>query len=325
VLPPPEAPGAKGSRLPLYLALAAVPLLVVAGYLLTRKPPVAAPTELHIPVRSQPMGALVLVDGKDTGVVTNGEIVVPVPAPPQVVLTFRRAGSKDESRTVKLPLASGEAVSVSMLAASATLPVKSDPPGATVALDGQKQKAVTPLEVTFDPGEPHRLSLSLEGHTTQDVKLVPGQVPAEVAIKLEPAGPQGTVAITSEYPLDVTWRGRVLAKDQVSPKVSLPGGRQTLSLQSGAVFLKADVPVTVTGGAETALAAPGLGKLNIRALPDNCQIFLDGSFVDYPPILNKSVAAGSHVVSFSWPDGGKSQETVDVAPGGSAFVTGRKN
>jgi serine/threonine protein kinase len=325
VLPPPGASESKASRLPLYLALAALPLLGVAGYLLTRKPPAAVPTEVRIPVRSQPMGALVLLDGRETGVVTNGEIVVPAPAPAQVVLTFRRAGHKDESRTVKLPLAPGEAISVSLLAASASLPVRSDPPGATVSLDGQKQKATTPLQITFDPSEPHRLAIALEGHTTQEIRLVPGQVPAEVAIKLDPAGPQGTVAIESTYPLDVTWRGRVLAKDQVSPKVSLPGGKQTLSLQSGAVFLRADVSVTVTGGAETALSAPGLGKLNIRALPDNCQVFLDGAFVDYPPILNKSVAAGNHLVSFSWPDGGKSQETVEVTSGGSAFVTGRKN
>ena len=65
----------------------------------------AAPAAVHLEVRSQPMGATVLVDGRDTGVVTNGEIVVPAPVPEQVVLTFRKAGHRDETRRVTLPLA----------------------------------------------------------------------------------------------------------------------------------------------------------------------------------------------------------------------------
>ncbi len=146
----------------------------------------------------------------------------------------------------------------------------------------------------------------------------------ELVLKLEPAGPQGSVAIASSYPIDVLWKGRVLAKDQLSPRVSLPGGRHTLTLLSPTAFLKSDVTVNVTGGGETALSAPGLGKLNIRALPDNCQVAIDGTFVDYPPILNKAVSAGTHVVSFTWPDGKKAQESVEVASGVAAYVTGRK-
>jgi hypothetical protein len=149
-------------------------------------------------------------------------------------------------------------------------------------------------------------------------------VPPEIFLKLEPAGPQGAVTIASTYPLDVVWKGRVLAKDQLSPRVSLPGGRQTLTLVSPTAFLKTDVAVSVTGGEETSLSAPGLGKLNIKALPDNCQVAIDGTFVDYPPILNKAVSAGTHVVSFTWPDGKKAQESVEVASGAAAFVTGRR-
>jgi hypothetical protein len=225
---------------------------------------------------------------------------------------------------VKLPLAQGEAVSVALLAASTTLPLKTDPPGATVSLDGEKLKTVTPVDLSFDPAVEHRVSVALEGHAPQEVRLVPGQVPADLFLKLEPAGPQGAIAIASDYPLDVLWRGRVLAKDQLSPRVSLPGGRHTLTLVAGTVFLKTDVAVTVAGGGVTAIEAPGVGKLSIRALPDNCQVAVDGTFVDYPPILNKAVVAGTHTVSFTWPDGKKAQETVEVAKGASAFVTGRK-
>jgi archaellum component FlaG (FlaF/FlaG flagellin family) len=275
-------------------------------------------------VRSQPVGAAVLLGEKDTGVLTNGELVLKPPVPPELTLLFRKKGYKDERRTVRLPLPAGESVSLTLTAESASLPVASDPPGATVTLDGQRVKGVTPLELTLDGAEPHVLAIALEGHTTQEARLVPGQMPAEVRVKLEPSGPPGTVVVASSYAVDVLWRGRVLAKDQTSPRISLPGGRQTLTLVATSLFLRHDVQVAVTGGAEVTVEAPGVGKLNIRSMPDSAQVFIDGAFVDYPPILDKAVAAGPHTVSFKWPDGARSQETVEIARGGSAFVTGRK-
>ena len=53
------------------------------------------------------------------------------------------------------------------------------------------------------------------------------------------------------------------------------------------------------------VSAPELGRINVRANPDNCQVFIDGIFVDYPPILDRPLAAGPHAVSFEWPDGGR--------------------
>lgn len=180
------------------------------------------------------------------------------------------------------------------------------------------------MEVTFDPSAEHRLSLVLEGHTSQEVRLLPGQLPAEVRAKLEPAGPLGTVRVASVYPVDVIWRGKVLAKDQVAPAVSVPGGRQVLTVVSTAYFLRTDLSMSVQGGAESIVEPPGLGKIHIRAQPDNCQVFIDGTYVDYPPILDKPIVAGKHTVSFKWPDGAKAQESAEVTRGGAAYVTGRK-
>jgi serine/threonine-protein kinase len=309
----------------LWLGLGAAGLFALAAaFLLARGGFSPAPAEVRVPVRSQPFGAAVLLDGKDTGVVTNGELVLRAPLPPQVVLTFRKAGHQDETRTVQLPLPAGASVSVTLMAASAVLPVASDPPGATVTLDGQRQRGVTPLELTVDPSREHVLAVALEGHGTQEVRLPPRQMPAEVKVKLEPAGPLGTVVVASSYPVDVLWRGRVLAKEQAGPRVSLPGGRQTLTLVSSPLFLRRDLQVSVTGGVEVAVEAPGVGKINIRALPDNCQVFIDGAFVDYPPVLDRAIVEGAHTVGFKWPDGAKSQETVEVPRGAPAFVTGRR-
>jgi hypothetical protein len=133
------------------------------------------------------------------------------------------------------------------------------------------------------------------------------------------------VTVNSSFPLDVVWKGRVMAKGQVSPRIALPAGRQSLTLVSGAYFLRSTVTADVRGGGETSLGAPGLGKLSIRANPDNCQVFIDGSFVDYPPILDKPVAAGDHNVLFKWPDGSHHEEVAQVQTGNVAYVMGRKD
>jgi hypothetical protein len=263
------------------------------------------------------------VDGAER-LVTDGELVLPSPLPARVALTFRKPGYREETRTIALPMAPGEALSVALTPVPAKLPVISDPPGATVSLDGQRLKGVTPLDVSLDPAAEHHLTIGLEGHAPQVVRLAPGQVPSAVRVKMEAAGPLGVVRVASVYPVDVLWRGKVLAREQVAPAVSLPGGRQVLTVVSAAHFLKTDLAVEVQGGAESTLEVPGLGRINIRAQPDNCQVFIDGTFVDYPPILDRRVAAGTHAVSFKWPDGAKAQETVEVVGGGAAYVTGRK-
>ena len=54
-------------------------------------------------------------------------------------------------------------------------------------------------------------------------------------------------------------------------------------------------------------------------------MFIDGAFVDYPPILDRPVAAGAHTVAFKWPDGVKREAQAEVEAGSPAYVMGRKD
>jgi len=326
--PPPVAGARPPVALFVGLGLLAVALVTTAGVWLFRgekkeASPLAA-GEARVRVRSQPAGAAVLVDGKESGIVTDGELVFKTPLPDQITLTFRKPGLRETTRVVKLPLAAGESVGVSLEGASATFSVVSDPPGAAVAVDGKAVKGTTPLEVVLGGALEHRVTVSLEGRGSKDVVVAPGQSPGELKVKLDVVGPVGALAVASGYPVDVLWKGRVLAKGQTQARVEVPAGRQVVTLVAPAYFLRAEVAVTVPAGGEARMEAPALGKLNVRAIPDNCQIFVDGMFVDYPPILDRAVAAGPRTVAFKWPDGAKSEETVEVPRGGSAFVTGRK-
>ena len=328
-IPAEATPGTPGPAGPLSMprrtwAYVGAGLLVVAAVatavLLRGRPPAAA----RIPVRSQPLGAAVLVDGRDSGVVTNGELVVPSPMPERVVLTFRKAGHRDETRTVRLPVPAGGAVSVTLQTATHLLPVRTEPAGAVVTVDGERVGGVTPLDLSLDPQGEHRVAVSLEGYSSREVRVEAGAPPAALELTLDKLAPEGVVAITSSYPVDVLWRGRPLSRGEISPRVSVPGGRQVLTLVSASLFLKAEVTVQVPPRGETALAAPAAGKLNVRAVPENCEVFVDGTFVDYPPILDRPVASGRHTVSFRWQDGVKAEEAVEVKGGAPTYVLRRK-
>lgn len=236
--------------------------------------------------------------------------------------TAGTAGATATGRTGPGP--SGPARSAGQPSPRVILPVITDPPGASVTLDGQRVAGATPLDLSFDADKAHVVAISLDSYATHEVKLEAGQSKGELRLRLEPAEPLATVTVASSYPIDVSWRGRGLAKGEVSPRVQVPGGRQVLSVASPGHFVRAEIVVNAAPGGATSVDAPALGRVSVRANPDNCQVSIDGVFVDYPPILDKPVGAGSHVVSFKWPDGAETKETVEVQPGKVAFVTGRK-
>jgi predicted Ser/Thr protein kinase len=158
---------------------------------------------------------------------------------------------------------------------------------------------------------------------------VPSPEPSAVAVAAaaaspEPAGPQGRVAIVSSYPVDVVWNGKVVGRG-ASPQVSLPVGRQVLTLVAPPYFLRSNVAVNVKAEGVAGVETPRLGKINIKASPDNCEVSIDGAFVDYPPILDKAVAVGPHTVAFKWPDGVRREERAEVEAGSPAYVMGRKD
>jgi len=292
---------------------------------------VAGPAQAHPAAASGPVaGASAMgrrgwlwAAGALVAVAALGWAVLWRAAPPVTSSGGAAAASAAATASVPAPT-EAKAAPVAPVSAVHALRVHSQPPGATVALDGGAAAGLTPLELSFDPASEHRISLSLEGYAAQEVRTRPGAPPATLEVTLEKLVPPGSVVVASAYELDVVWRGRTLARGQASPRVPVAGGRQVLTLQSSTVFLKTDVIVDVPPGGEVAIEAPGLGRLNVRATPDNCEVFVDEVFVDYLPIRDRPVAAGRYTVSFRWPDGTRSQQPVEVKPGAPAFVVGRK-
>lgn len=310
-------------RGPLVAAIAAVAVLAVLAVMLLRQGP-RPPAVVRIHVHSEPAGAAVLLDGRETGVTTDGELALPARDAP-VRVSLRKPGYAEATRELRPPFP-GEPLRFTLraLPRAARLRVSSTPAGAQVSLDGQDQGR-TPLTLSVDTSQAHELRLRLEGYETHEVALAPGADPPDVAVTLAARGPQATVVVASSYPLDVIWQGRVLAREQARASVSVPPGRQTLTLSAPQYFLKSAVTVEATGGGATQVQAPGLGRLNVRATPDNCEVLINGVFADYPPIRNRQVAAGTLHVTFKWPDGAQQDQTITLAAGEIQYVTGRKD
>jgi serine/threonine-protein kinase len=182
-----------------------------------------------------------------------------------------------------------------------------------------RRPASPPSGPSADPARPSAVPSTATASTAPSVSPTVSPVVAPT-----PALPEGKVTVLSAYPLDVLWRGKVLARGQTSPQISLPAGRQVLTLVASEYAMRSNVTVDVRPGAATDVAALQLGRISIRANPDNCQIFVDGAFLDFPPILDKPLSVGRHTVEFRWPDGARRVETVDVAKGALAYVMGRK-
>ncbi|MBK5256751.1 MAG: serine/threonine protein kinase [Vicinamibacteria bacterium] len=116
----------------------------------------------------------------------------------------------------------------------------------------------------------------------------------------------------------------LMATQETGIPGTLPAGANEVALESAPVFPKQRAAVQLEAGAAATVKSPIIGKISVGAIPDNCKIFVDGTVVDYLPILDRALVAGSHVVAFEWPDGARTEEKVVIVAGKSSKVIGRK-
>ncbi|MEO8360270.1 MAG: protein kinase [Vicinamibacteria bacterium] len=262
-------------------------------------------------------------DPKPTPAIT--EIIVPasdaVPQKrPGATPAAERPGSV--ARVPVAPTTSTNPGAAKVPVPGAAVEIRSQPAGAAIRID-RKAAGVTPLKTELTTTGPHVISFSLAGYQSKDVR-VDLPIPSTLNETLSPEGPPSTLIVESGYPVTVSVDGRVIASDKPGLSATVSSGSHDVVIESAAVFLRRKETVQLGAGGSFTLKAPGTGKIGVRANPDNCKVFVDGVFVDYPPILDRVIAAGNHVVSFEWPDGSKSEEKVEVQAGRPSYVMGHK-
>src|SRR5579863_94816 len=122
--------------------------------------PVVIPGQLI--VDSTPQGAQVQVDGaSDPSWVTPFTLTNLQPG--QHSITISKAGYNTDSRTLNVTSGNRTTASVHLTQLMATLVVKSDPPGASIYVDGHDMATKTPAQVSVDKGQ-HVVLVRMSGY-----------------------------------------------------------------------------------------------------------------------------------------------------------------
>jgi len=232
-------------------------------------------------------------------------------------------------------------------AASASLTIESDPPGAVVTANGVRQ-GVTPLTLSVAPGEHpfevvhgerrkeirvvaraetavvHHVEFDLaapeetKGSAKADdnaplAALASAKPPAARARIPPPAGPAaGWLAIRSPIPLQVVEQSQVIGST-AAPKIMVPAGRRTLQLVNESLGFAERRVVQVEAGktASISVTVPQ-APISINAVPW-AEVWIDGVRVGETPIGNYLVRIGSRDIVFRHPELGERRQTAVVS------------
>jgi len=138
-------------------------------------PVVAAVVPGQLSVDSNPEGAQIQLDGRtDPGWVTPFNLAGLSPGSHTVVVN--KAGYGQETRTVDVAAASKSSLSFHLAQPNAVMSVNSDPPGASIIVDGKDSQKVTPSQITLGSGN-HTILVRKVGYLDETTSAVgqPGQ------------------------------------------------------------------------------------------------------------------------------------------------------
>ncbi len=209
------------------------------------------------------------------------------------------------------------------------LVIDSKPDKADVYEDG-KLLGVTPQKLeNYDACEPHTFELRKENYkdflrefdgnaTWSEIS----QTMASVSLSQIPPGFLQFESLPS-YPLEVfDGKKPVPIKEG---RMTLSEGIHELTLKSPKVFFSREVRVEVAGAKTGPLKQewPGVGSLTIQVEPSKCKVFVDGEFVDYPPIIGHEIVAGKHDIEVvqDTPEKQARKRTVTIEAGKTSVET----
>jgi hypothetical protein len=294
-----------------YFRSAPMPASAEAAAAPTPRPtPAAAPAQGTVSVTSNPSGAEVIIDNEVRGV-TPLKLTLPAGS---YTLELRHAHIV---KTMPLTVTAHATVEpfadlVPSLATSGRLEITSNPPGASVVVDGV-QRGVTPLVLAAVPAGPHRVMLS-DGVVTvnRTVTVVEGRT-VTVSAAMTPAGAAGGwISVKTPFEMQVLSGGRVVGTTR-SDRIMLPVGTHDLELVSEAFQFRSSVNVRIQAGqtVDVPVTLPN-GSLSINAIPW-ADVWIDGKPAGQTPLGHVAVPIGEHEIVWRHPQLGERRQTVRVA------------
>jgi serine/threonine protein kinase len=311
-------------------ALVIVVLLGFGGglyWMFLRQPEGPTPVAHTLRVYSDPVGASVLLNGRQTGLLTDEDgVELPVSGlvNDSVLVEMRLDGFDPASAEVALGEAPPDPLEFVLAPTVRRFELQTSPAGASVRLDGKPLEGVTPLSIELPAEGEHEITFTKAEYQTATLRLGAGEPLPPGPVVLVPLGKPGTFAVQSTYPVSVRRGNSELAPAASSPSVQLRPGSYELHLVSESVFLDRVVQVQVREGETTAIQAPPLGRVNVRANPGNCTVSINGVSAGAPPFMNREIVEGTHEFVFTWPGEVRDVQRIEVQAGKPSYVIGQK-
>ena len=186
--------------------------------------PVAAAIPGQLAVDSTPPGAQLEIDGR-----TDPNWITPYTlaglSPGQHTVTISKSGFASDTRSVDVVSASKAALVVHLTSLNATMKVNSDPPGASIYVDGKDTAKVTPAVITIEKGT-HTVLVRKMGYLDETISAVgqPGQA-FHFASTLRPLGNVDDIKTVGKFKKLFGGGGAEAGMGKVSIKTS-PKGAQ---------------------------------------------------------------------------------------------------
>ena len=312
----------------LAVILGLVIVLAAVGWVLL--PNVVGPQEVThtLQVVSEPPGAAIIINGQDRGLTTgpNGRVDIPLEGleGDSFTIELHREGYTSASTVLTLGTEPPTPIELSLEPLPIKMEIVTQPPGASVELDGRALPGTRPFDIELDPREDHQLIVTKDEYVSQRLNIAAGEAIPSDEIVLTPVTKPGTLVVTSAYPLSVlSAGGSTLAEGPDNLSIRMGPGRHQITIYAPQVFLNHSFTVEIREARQTPLKAPALGKVSIRAQPGNCQVTINGVPAEALPIDNKDIVAGTNTFVFEWPGGRRDEQVHEVRAGGHAYVIGK--
>jgi hypothetical protein len=301
------------------IAAAVVVAVATAGTFAVRSYARVPPTGMLV-VNTTPGGVQVFIDGKKRGMTP---ITLELPTGDhKLELTLG-----DQTRAIPVKITQGGQVSQfvelpAVAAAVGQLSVRTDPPGATVTIDGQR-RGVSPLVIEdLAPGA-HVVGLqNALSSVTEQVTIEAGATASLVVPLSAPQGipVSGWVSVTSPVEMQLFEDGRLVGSSR-SERIMMSVGDHNLQLVNETLGYRVGRTVQVAAGRVTPMRVdPPKGTLALNAAPW-AEVWVNGDRIGDTPIGNVSLPIGNHDVLFRHPDLGEQRHTVTVTMNGPARLS----
>jgi hypothetical protein len=267
-----------------------------------------------VAVESDPPGAKVFLDGKDTGKITPAELDLTPGATAEV--TLKKDGFSEQRIPVTCPQAGERAVYRGSLPLSpliAALTIESEPPGANVTVDGLALLPPAPAHDTFvKPGARHLVRVSAPGFIEhREEILLGGGEHKTVHAKLVEGG---VLLLKANLAARVFIDGKALAMGPTA-SLALAEGRHTLGLRAQKPFLRYETSVVVEKG-RTIDKQLAFGTVEVKA--PGVTAHPEGA--DPKGVTELALPAGPQKLTLSNKDGEKRDRDLVVEPGGKTVI-----